>query len=1495
MAGNIRKSIKYFIIVLGVFIILPVTLFSVLQISEVQTFLVNRITSHLSKNINSTITIGKMEYRFFNKLALNDVLVKDQHNDTLLYTQEIVAAIRYFDLKQKSFRLGRVTVIKPVVALITDSTGMMNLKWYLNMLSNPDDTTKKAPVSFVINEIELSDARFSLINHSGPKGKSPVDFNNLRLSSINASIEDLKIRNDTTSFSVYNLGFREAGGFSVQKFSTSVTLAGQNITLSSAFMSTDSSVLNIQQFALRADSSGSFKNFVTDVKLDILLDKSLVSTADLRYFLPLPEGINQSLWLSGKVLGTISELRGRDIKLSFGKSTSIDCDFDLSGLPVIDNTFIYIGVNSLNTNPEDLEKIKIWGKDTIAIPASVYKLGNISFNGSFTGFTTDFVTYGEIRTSQGSLRTDISLRPDKSKRYKVKGLLRGTEINLGELTGNTGQLGNLSFNTAVDGYAYSFSRFAANLTGKIDSIEFRRYKYRNISLNGIFTDKTWDGSLNIADRNIKMDLLGMFDFSRKLPEFDFTLNLAKANLFNLNLDRKDSTSSVSLLLTANFRGNSIDNIDGQIKLLNSSFVKFGNTLDLYDFSLRTFKDGNVPVLSLNTDFVDAEIKGHYNFAVLGKLVKSSVSVLTPGNHSLSLKTNEPKKNNFSFEVNFKNTDNINKFFRTGVLLSDKSFIRGAVSQDSILKVEVRSKSLNIKNNLFRDFAVDCNMKESGLSVDLNSSSLTLFKQSELKDFSLRLRTKPDNFSFSFDWDNKDKVLNKGKFQARGKIVKDPLHKEASKLVVNIDSTDIYSRNNLWKISNSSITVDSNAVSINKVYIKNNENYYLVNGTVSENPHDTLNLEFSGIDISPLNYIGNQNANNDPDKLSYDFKGRLNGDILLTNVYRNLLMESDITINDFGILGSELGNLSITSELDIAKKVVNIKGSSDLHGSKMLIINGYYDPSSKKARLTGIANKLTIGFLNPLLRTFASGITGTASGKVNLSIAQNNIILTGAVLAENASMKINYLQTKYRMNDSIRFDNNGIKFNNIKISDEKGNPALLSGRVNHKNFKDFGADLTINANESLVLNTKPKDNNLFYGTAYATGVTTIKSSPNLLSFDISARTGKNTKFYMPLNTSQSVSEYSFVSFVDTRPAKMNAKDSDADKIKTPAPQTGFDLNFDLEVTPEAEAQLIFDSKVGDVMKGHGSGNLNIRLSPKGDFKIIGDYIIEDGDYLFTLGNILNKSFSVENGGKIMFNGDIKNAEIDMKAIYKLKASLFPILQDENYKERMPVECQLNLSGNLWNPVVGFNIYLPTADEKTRTYVRNAISTEEELSRQFLYLLVMNSFYADPSFGPAANSTSSTGTAAMAVTTFEMLSSQLSNWLSQISKDFDIGVVYRPGTGNKDINPQEVQVALSTQILNDKVVINGNFDVPITGSNTATTNQITGDFDAEVKLTNKLNFKVFNRYNNPYTGKGVDYTQGIGIFFKQDFDRFSDLFKKKVQPDTTKAATVTNKKK
>jgi hypothetical protein len=1487
MVKNIKKSLKYPVIIIAIMIMIPVVFYVALQFPEVQTFLVHRITDHFSKELQSSISVGNIEYRFFNKLSINDILIKDRNDDTLIYSKNISASIRKIDVRHNTIRIGRITLIKPVIALITDTSGMMNLNWYLDILRGPEDTTKSSSAGrFNIGQVELIDGRFSLINRSEPEGKSKIDFNNLYIKDLNGNIEDIRIENDTTTFNVYRLRFREHNGFNLNKLNSSVTLANNYVKVNSLFISCDSSVLNIPGISLAADSTSSFKNFVEDVKIDIQFDKSLINTCDLQFFLPFLEGTNESVWLSGRVFGTIAELRGRNIRLLYRDNTYLDCDFDFSGLPKIENAFAYIGVNSLKTNANDLDKIRVPG-GRLTVPDIIYKMGNISFDGSFTGFTTDFVTYGKLNTEKGNFRTDLSLRPEQKGSYRIKGLLTGTNVDLGELTGNKKLLGALSLQTNIDGTANSLNKFAVNLTGKIDSIEINNYKYRNIALNGFFTEKTWDGSVNVADDNIRLDVTGMFNFKDKLPEFNFRLNLADAKLYKLNFEKIDTASGLSMILTSNFKGDNIDNLDGEIRLVNLKYLKNNNKLELSDFAIKTFLENNKPVLSLRTDFVDADAMGYYNFSGISSLVKSTLSNLMPSWFEYKIKPSELKKNNFSLTINFKNTDRINNFFNTGILLSDKSYIRGEIRSDSIINFNGTAKSLTVKNNIFKDFSFNTSVTGNVFSFTINSSSLNLLNQSELKDFSIGLRTKPDNFIFNLNWDNKEKNLNKGDIIARGVFTKNVKAKGNPTLIVYIDSTDIYTKNNPWKISQSDILVDSNSVKINKLIISNKGNYYMLDGALSEDPLDTLHFGFRGIDIAPLTSNEDQNKDKNSDNLALDPKGLLNGKILLTGVYNNLLIESDILINNFSLLGSDYGNLKIITAFDKNRNVINVKSNNNLKGVRMIDVNGYYDPAVKKLDLTAIATKLPIEILNPLLKAFASGIAGVASGKVNLSGEPGKFVLKGSLFAENATLKIDFLQAKYKLNDSIRFDKNAIRFRNVKLTDEKGNIVTLAGSVNHEYFHDFAPDLTINSKDAMVLNTKPKDNPLFYGTAYASGITTIKSGKNVLSFDISAKTGKNTRFFIPLNNSMSVADYSFISFTDTAAGRPEDKGRIMHNAGSAVEdtKTGMNVNFDLEVTPDAEVQLIFDPKVGDIMKGHGSGNLNINLDENGEFRIVGDYIIEEGDYLFTLRNILNKPFSVENGGKIIFNGNIDNADIDIKAIYKLKASLFDLLQDERYNERIPVECQLNLSGKLFNPVVSFNIYLPTADEETRTYVRNAISTEEELSRQFLYLLIMNSFYADPTYSSASSSTTATGTSAMAVTTTEMLSNQLSNLLSQISNDFDIGFVYRPGSGMKDINHQEVQVALSTKLLNDKVVINGNFDVRGTGRTAENTDKITGDFDAEVKLTEKIRFKVFNRFNNTTTGKGP-YTQGIGIFFKKDFDKLPDLFRKKQKSEMKK---------
>lgn len=1488
MAASIKKSIKYFIILVGIIIMFPTMLYLALQFPSVQTGIVKRITGHLSHELQSTISIGRINYKFFNRLSLSDVLVKDKNNDTLLYSEVLTAGIRRLDFKNGKISLGRVILTKPVFALITDSTGQMNLTWFLEQLKSSDpDTTKKKNISFSIDQVDMNDARFSMMKLPSDESKTGVNFNDLLVRNINGNVKDFSLNDDSTSFSINNLSFSEKSGFNVHNLTSSVSLSGSDFILGPTLLNTDSSLMNFEKIRIIADSSGSYKHFSDQVKLDIEINQSYFNTSDLHYFVKIPDDLKESIWISGKVSGTISELRGRDINLNYRDYTTLDCDFDLSGLPDIENTYIYIGVNSFRTNAKDIEKFKVPGKRKFVVPEVLSRMGNISFNGSFTGFTTDFVTYGEFRTSQGSIRTDISLRPEESDRYKVKGLISGSYINLGVLTGSE-LFGKLSMKANIDGYASSFKKFEGNLTGRIDSVEVNNYNYRNIDLKGYFTDKTWDGNINISDKNIKLDVLGMFNFRESLPEFDFTLNLAKANLHELKIDKKDSTSSLSLLLTSNFRGNNIDNIDGEIKLLNSSITRNNKNIELYDFSIRSTTENKLPRLILRTDFVNADIRGHYNFGGLKDLVESTLASIMPSLFPEPGEMKQLKENDFSFDINFRNTEKLSEIFNTGISLAEKSHITGSVDPDSIINIHGTAPFLNVENIIFNDFTFDAKSSGSVINAAVGASSVLLLGKSELKNFSVKLNTQPDSFLLTTDWNNNDVILNKGNITTRGSISKSPSGQGNPVLLVEIDSSNVFSRNTLWRISHSTIKVDSNSVSFADLHIGNNDRFYMIHGAISENPSDTLYLQFRDIDISPLNYVGNK-GNTDTTQFSLHLGGRLNGNISLTDVYKNLLLQGRIRLNDFTILGGRYGDISINSDYNTASRLIELSANNNYKGKKALDAKGYYDPAVKRINIDAKTDKLPVEALNPLLRSFASGITGSVSGKVNLSGTPGDLVLKGSVFADNVTMKIDYLQTAYKMNDSVRFDRSGIKFNNLKFTDDGGRPATLNGAVYHQNFKDFTTDLTINMGTDFhVLNTQPRDNELFYGKVFASGVTKIKTGPELLSFDISAQTGRNTRFSIPLNTGLSVSEYNFISFVDPNGGKK------ADSVVTRKPSVsddlGLKLNIDLSVTSDAIAELIFDPKVGDKMTGSGTGDLNISYEGN-EFKISGDYVIEKGDYLFTLGNFFNKRFEVENGGRLMFNGDLDNAEIELKAIYqKFNTSLYPILPDPRFNERVAVEPQLLLSGNLFNPTVKFDINLPNADEETKTYLRNALSTEEEISRQFLSLLVMKSFYSDQA-SAASNTATTTGTSTMAVTTTEMLSNQLSNWISQISNDFNLGFVYKPGTGNKTLNPDEVQVALSTQILDDRVVLNGNFDYR---GPTAPSTQLTGDFDAELKITEKVRFKVFNRFNEntTYTGRGP-YTQGIGIMFKEDFDRISDLFKKKTKSTMKKEDEVSIK--
>jgi hypothetical protein len=442
----------------------------------------------------------------------------------------------------------------------------------------------------------------------------------------------------------------------------------------------------------------------------------------------------------------------------------------------------------------------------------------------------------------------------------------------------------------------------------------------------------------------------------------------------------------------------------------------------------------------------------------------------------------------------------------------------------------------------------------------------------MKNFRTSFEAIPDSFDISLQWDNHEKILNKGNFETRGKFKAVNGKPGKTLLTLNLMPGEFYLENKPWKINPARVMKDSTSLSIGSFNISNEQNYLLIDGAVSENIEDTLHLRFNGINLNPINGLYEKKMGNSPDMIHLSIGGTLNGRVSLTNLYRNFMFESDIRLKDFALLESRYGEIRIGSVWNRERKVAEIHAWNNLEGIQMFDVNGYYDPGSGKMNLAAIADKLPMDIMNPLLKIFASEIRGYASGKVYLSGEPAKPLLNGSLFCSEATMKIDYIQTKYSFNDSIIFDNQGIKFRNIQFRDDRGNPAFLNGTVYHKYFKDFTVDLSVRTADCMVLNTRSKDNELFYGTAFASGVTSLKSSGSLLRFDISAKTGRNTRFFIPLTSGLSVSENTFVSFVKPVASdSLGLKTVKASAVPA-ASSTAIEIAFDLEVTPESEVQL-----------------------------------------------------------------------------------------------------------------------------------------------------------------------------------------------------------------------------------------------------------------------------------------------------------------------------------
>ena len=1453
--------------------VLPAGIFTLVQSNLVQTYIAKKLSGYLSGQLKTEVRIDRVEVRFFMNVMLKGVYIEDQHKNVLLRSDKINVKLGDYDFGANFFELKKV-VLENTSFNLRKYKGeeKTNLQFIINYFkTEKKKKEEKYPLKLKITDFRLSNSGFSFIDDNKPHNNNDVmDFDDINISKINIEMEDVCILADSVCGTIKALSAHEKSGFIINSFSAKTIVSKHNIIVNKLLAKTPNSDLDLDLAFVYQDFK-SFKEFVTKVKIISEVRPTKLNLIDIAHYVKQMHGMNNLIYFSSGVKGTVSNLKLKKFMMKYGSDTYFDADISMNGLPKIKETYINLKIRDLTSSVNDLNNIVIPAPNRsvrhLKLPQMLQRLGNFHVNGTFTGFYSSFVSFATLNSDLGSISTDIIVK-NTNKIISYDGNVATENFYLGELLNSSGLLGKVSLNAKINGTGLTANDAVFTLIGNIQQLEFKNYSYSGITVNGGFDKKIFNGLINIQDQNLEMKFDGVINFNDTLPDYDFKADVKYADLKKLNLLPKDTVAEMQGRLTIDMQGNNIDNLRGTISVVNAAFRQNKKFIDLESLQLYTeISRTGYRTFNLKSDYVDADINGYFVFSELGNSFKRFILNYIP-NFYFALDTNNKTiaRQEFDFDIRLYNATPVLDYFVTGLGTAGNTMVKGSFNSiTNTSKVDAVSSRLSYNRYNLQSWKLNFNASNGLIDLALNADSLQLSDSSHLVNFGLISRVENDSINSKLFWDNKKKEnRNAANLNFYNYFLNN------SESVMGFKPSELVIDDGQWTLNDKgTIVFDTNMITFNNLMVYRGLQGLQIQGVISKNPSDTLAVIFNSFDISNIDELTNAKK--------FDLDGIVTGKVSISDLYVSPNYYANLKIKDFGINSDKLGDALIISKWDDEKKGVQINAEiyyvGNIGRSTPVIAKGYYYPGDKPQNfdIDIFVENLRLKALNRYVASFGTIVNGTATGRLYLR-GKKKPELTGLLKVIRGALKINYLNTIYAFSfDSVKITKNAFTFNNIIAIDQPDkdktypDTVLVSGKVTHEYFKKLGFDIYVDSKKALCLNTNSTLNQYFYGKAYATGNAHIYGDQKKVNIDVAATTEKGTQLFVPVGGTTALQASDYITFVQEAQDTLAIGDVGKEIH-------GLSLDMSYNVTEDAEIQLLFDPRVGDRIRGVGNGNIRITYADN-EMNMFGNYVLTSGDYLFTFQNIINKRFIIDPGSTVKWNGDPYDAEMDIRARYKIRANLAGLGIDTNSRY-VPVECIINITNVLSNPQFTFEVDLPSLLEYEKDTYLAAIN--QNINNNFISLLIINSF-VNPNTGIGQATTA--GASLLGKSASEVLSNQLSNWLSQISKNVNIGVNYRPGD---NISEEEVAVALSTQLFNDRLSVSSNLGVA-TGQNTGNaknSNQIVGDVDLELKISKALKLKVYNHTNQydilQYTSP---YTQGLGIIYRKEFNTYKDLFLKR----------------
>lgn len=1435
----------------------------------VQVYAVGKLAAFLSREWKVDVHIGAAELRLNGALHFENIFVGDQAKDTLFYIGALDAQLRNFSNSTRQIRFSRASFANGLVNFgIHRGDSGQNINFLI------DYFTPKAPRvgPKVIWTMRADLVRFDNMayrnfdDNEAPPEPGYFDPYHLEFNRITGYLDTFLLYDDSLHFGARKLQAWERSGLRISELSAQCKISYYGMDFNGFRLRTPCSELG-DTLRFRYTGYKAFSRFNDQVRLYASMPVSRLCVGDLGIFSSELQSRRDVVALAAEMKGYISSFSLRSTELLFSNGARFFADATVSGLPDWRNTFMDVKVHRSSMTRLDLSDL-LGGLD---LPAEMDAFGVFGFKGSFTGFYNHFTANGTFNSQAGNLlmrdlAMDYSSGMDSAS---YSGFLAAEQFDAGKVLGLAPVMGKVTFNSDLRGRGLSTDAFSVDVNVACSYAEVNGRVLTQIGFNGRATPTGLNGEASMDDPLLSFNARGEVNTAGPEPAYRFSeLLLHHADLGGLGFDTAGSV--LSFEGSTDFAYGSGDDITGKISLRNIQWQRLGTRHQIQYLLFDAGKSAGLRNWTLRSNMADAGISGTFRLASLASGVQGILHAALP-NWFDSIAVYDTTVQ-YTFDFNLRQPALLLGMLQPGAQAGAMHFRGSYDGRGQGFRLESINPTWYANAGLeLRNIALKLERRPGdSLQIEAEAGSwrmrgTTLFRNLKLQAY----------------------LLNAGS-DARVKLT-DSSGENSIRLHSLIgfgdDSIDVRFRSGTlqwfretWSLDPAShLQYVRGDLLFNDFYLDGLEHFIEVNGTAGSGSDDNLRLQIGNFAVADLRPF----AGNRLDSVNASINGQL--------IIRQALSESpgaecDLLITKIRYGQSDFGNLQLlASNLD-AKGIIGVEGKMTDGPMEGSAIRGFLQDSGPEEGPMSLNLDLR---LNPgtsvmPLQPFLDGLItlqrGTLGAELKIGGTTARPEVKGTMELRECGFMLDYTRVSYSLPAvRARLDRNVINLIPFHIIDETGRGrAIGQASVQHTWFSNFILDAEIAGASNLkALATSHRDNSLFYGIGFIDGGAKFSGPIEHLDMVFNLKSRKNTLVSIPISD---VSETGPVSFVSFR--KKGFDEEEEDQAFKPAASFR-SITVNLEMTPEAEVRLIFDQKLGDIMKGSGTGDLRMVLDESGDFSLFGQFTVSSGEYLFTALDLINKKFYVNKGGTITWNGDPYDAILNMEAEYRQKLSPAPLMAGRNVGQTvsypvLDVASKLFLTGRLFSPDIRFDLEFPnlqTATGGTNLSDLNGVlqrirSDKDEVARQIFGLLVLGNFIP-PAFSQQAGVGATAGAEAANNTVSGLLSNQLNNWLSQFGGRIRL-TLNMETIAQAAQNLNRVSVNVKVPLFNDRLMIDGTVDPTQPIPNVNVEYSITQDGKFRVKAYSRnanLLYQTPGSSNNLSTN-----TMGLGLFYRREFDRW-----------------------